>query len=91
MLRIFVVLPRGFCVLHVNARRVVHFLQILELPGHPYYVGVQFHPEFKSRPGRPSAPFLGNVAASHYFLGFSKYLKKGISGRVKSFIWLKLR
>lgn len=36
-----------------------HPLQILELPNHPFYVGVQFHPEFKSRPGRPSAPFLG--------------------------------
>ncbi|XP_028062845.1 CTP synthase 2-like [Camellia sinensis] len=34
-------------------------MEILELPGHPFYVGVQFHPEFKSRPGRPSAPFLG--------------------------------
>jgi CTP synthase (UTP-ammonia lyase) len=34
-------------------------LQILELPGHPYFVGVQFHPEYKSRPGKPSAPFLG--------------------------------
>jgi len=34
-------------------------LQILELPSHPFYVGVQFHPEFKSRPGRPSALFLG--------------------------------
>ncbi|KAF5947164.1 hypothetical protein HYC85_013121 [Camellia sinensis] len=35
-----------------------HRYEILELPGHPFYVGVQFHPEFKSRPGRPSAPFL---------------------------------
>lgn len=34
-------------------------LQIIELPTHPYYVGVQFHPEFKSRPGKPSALFLG--------------------------------
>ena len=33
--------------------------EIFELNGHPYYVGVQFHPEFKSRPGRPSPPFLG--------------------------------
>lgn len=39
-------------------------MEILELPGHPYYVGVQFHPEFKSRPGRPSAPFLGLILAS---------------------------
>lgn len=37
--------------------------QIIELPTHPYYVGVQFHPEFKSRPGRPSALFLGNYSS----------------------------
>jgi CTP synthase len=24
-------------------------VEILELPGHPWYVGVQFHPEFTSR------------------------------------------
>lgn len=35
-------------------------MQVLELPTHPYYIGVQFHPEFKSRPGKPSALFLGN-------------------------------
>ncbi|XP_073110653.1 uncharacterized protein [Elaeis guineensis] len=35
-------------------------MEILELPLHPYFVGVQFHPEFKSRPGKPSAPFLGH-------------------------------
>lgn len=34
-------------------------LQIVELPNHPYFIGVQFHPEFKSRPGKPSAVFLG--------------------------------
>ncbi|KAL0371508.1 UNVERIFIED_CONTAM: CTP synthase 1 [Sesamum angustifolium] len=34
-------------------------LRIVELADHPFYVGVQFHPEFKSRPGRPSPPFLG--------------------------------
>ncbi|KAF5931427.1 hypothetical protein HYC85_032300 [Camellia sinensis] len=39
-------------------------MEILELPGHPFYVGVQFHPEFKSRPGRPSAPFLGLILAA---------------------------
>ncbi|KAF5944724.1 hypothetical protein HYC85_018801 [Camellia sinensis] len=32
--------------------------------GHPFYVGVQFHPEFKSRPGKPSALFLGLIAAA---------------------------
>jgi CTP synthase len=39
-------------------------MEILELPGHPYYVGVQFHPEFKSRPGKPSAVFLGLILAA---------------------------
>lgn len=36
-------------------------LQIVELPNHPYFVGAQFHPEFKSRPGKPSALFLGKI------------------------------
>ena len=38
--------------------------EIFELNDHPYYVGVQFHPEFKSRPGRPSPPFLGLLRAA---------------------------
>ena len=38
--------------------------EIFELEGHPYYIGVQYHPEFKSRPGRPSPPFLGLLKAS---------------------------
>ncbi|CAN6444591.1 unnamed protein product [Victoria cruziana] len=39
-------------------------MEIVELPGHPYFVGVQFHPEFKSRPGNPSAVFLGLIRAA---------------------------
>ncbi|RZC67597.1 hypothetical protein C5167_011284 [Papaver somniferum] len=39
-------------------------MEICELPLHPYYVGVQFHPEFKSRPGKPSGLFLGLIAAA---------------------------
>ncbi|RDX81871.1 CTP synthase, partial [Mucuna pruriens] len=39
-------------------------MEILELPSHPFYVGVQFHPEFKSRPARPSALFLGLILAA---------------------------
>uniref|UniRef100_A0A6N2K670 CTP synthase n=1 Tax=Salix viminalis TaxID=40686 RepID=A0A6N2K670_SALVM len=39
-------------------------MEIVELPNHPYYIGAQFHPEFKSRPGKPSALFLGLVAAA---------------------------
>ncbi|KAG0579448.1 hypothetical protein KC19_4G099600 [Ceratodon purpureus] len=39
-------------------------MEIVELRGHPYYVGVQFHPEFKSRPGKPSAVFQGLILAA---------------------------
>ncbi|KAM7265838.1 hypothetical protein ACFE04_003521 [Oxalis oulophora] len=39
-------------------------MEIVELPNHPYYIGVQFHPEYKSRPGKPSALFLGLIAAA---------------------------
>ncbi|RRD94637.1 CTP synthase [Clostridiales bacterium COT073_COT-073] len=38
-------------------------VEIVELPEHPYFVAVQYHPEFKSRPNRPHPLFLGFVAA----------------------------
>ncbi|RDB30524.1 CTP synthase [Hypsizygus marmoreus] len=39
-------------------------MQVLELPEHPYFLGLQAHPEFCTRPLNPSPPFLGFVAAS---------------------------
>jgi len=39
-------------------------MEVAELPGHQYYVGVQYHPEFKSRPLAPSPPFHGLVLAA---------------------------
>jgi CTP synthase len=36
-------------------------MEILELPDHPYFLGTQFHPEFRSRPTRASPPFVGLV------------------------------
>jgi len=39
-------------------------MEIAELPGHPYFVGTQFHPEFKSRPRHPAPVFRGLVAAA---------------------------
>ena len=33
-------------------------MEILELPDHPFFFGTQFHPEFRSRPGRASPPFV---------------------------------
>jgi len=32
-------------------------VEIMELPGHPFFIAVQFHPELKSRPGRPHPLF----------------------------------
>ena len=39
-------------------------MEIVELKDHPFFVGVQFHPEYLSRVLRPSPPYLGFVAAS---------------------------
>ncbi len=39
-------------------------MEIAELAGHPYFVASQFHPEFKSRPLRPSPLHYGLVQAS---------------------------
>ena len=36
----------------------------LDVDSHPYFVATQFHPEFMSRPGKPSPPFLGLLEAS---------------------------
>ena len=33
-------------------------VEIVEIPNHPYFVGVQFHPEFQSRPDRPGPLFV---------------------------------
>ncbi|BAS73176.1 Os01g0616900 [Oryza sativa Japonica Group] len=39
-------------------------MEIIEIPNHRYFVGAQFHPEFKSRPSKPSPLFVGLIAAS---------------------------
>ncbi|RLN24511.1 CTP synthase-like [Panicum miliaceum] len=39
-------------------------MEIIEIPNHRYFVGAQFHPEFKSRPSKPSPLFVGLVAAA---------------------------
>jgi len=38
-------------------------MEVLEIPDHPFFMATQFHPEFRSRPARPSPPFLGFVRA----------------------------
>ncbi|SKA81373.1 CTP synthase [Clostridium sp. USBA 49] len=39
-------------------------VEIIEIENHPWFVGVQFHPEFKSRPNRPHALFRDFIKAS---------------------------
>ena len=39
-------------------------MEVFELAGHPYYVGCQFHPEFKSKPFKPHPLFAGFIEAS---------------------------
>lgn len=39
-------------------------VEFIELADHPYWVGTQAHPEFKSRPDRPHPLFLGLIAAA---------------------------
>ena len=38
--------------------------EIIELPGHPWFVGVQYHPELKSKPFAPHPLFAGFIAAA---------------------------
>jgi CTP synthase len=39
-------------------------VEMVELPGHPFFIGSQFHPEFKSRPFAPHPLFVGLMRAA---------------------------
>ena len=39
-------------------------VEAVEIPSHPFFIAVQFHPEFKSRPQRPHPCFYGLIKAS---------------------------
>lgn len=41
-----------------------HLVEAVELPAHRFFIGVQFHPEFKSRPNHAHPIFREFVAAS---------------------------
>lgn len=43
-----------------DGRRV----EIVELPGHPYFIATQYHAEFISRPGKPEVAYLGFIRAA---------------------------
>ncbi len=44
-------------------------VEIIELEDHPWFVGVQFHPELKSRPVRPHPLFVGFIGAARVRAG----------------------
>lgn len=39
-------------------------VEAIELPGNDYFIGVQYHPEFKSRPNKPHPLFVGLIEAA---------------------------
>jgi len=42
----------------------LNLVEMIELPDHPYFVGCQFHPEFKSKPFAPHPLFSGFIRAA---------------------------
>jgi CTP synthase len=50
-----------------------NLVEIIEIPDHPWFIGVQFHPEFKSKPMDPHPLFVSFVQAG---LNFKKQFKR---------------
>lgn len=55
-------IDKGLIIAGVNPER--DLVEICEVPNHPWMVGVQFHPEFKSRPNRAHPLFSDFIKAS---------------------------
>ena len=52
--------------LHISGRSPDgKFAEIAELPSHPWFLAVQFHPEFQSKPLRPHPLFASFVEAAY--------------------------
>ena len=41
------------------------YVEMVEIPGHPFFIGCQFHPEFKSKPLEPHPLFKAFVGAAY--------------------------
>ena len=63
-------------------------MEVIELKDHPWFVGVQFHPEYISRVLHPSKPYLGFIAAS---AGMLDQITKGESGVMTNGIYQGLK
>jgi CTP synthase len=57
------------------------FVEIAEIPGHPWFLAVQFHPEFKSRPLSPHPLFKDFIGASWKYKNRGK-AERGASSEV---------
>ncbi|MFH1582143.1 MAG: CTP synthase [bacterium] len=53
---------KGLVMAGINPER--NLVEIIEIPNHPFFVGVQFHPEFKSRPLKPHPLFREFIRAA---------------------------
>ena len=53
---------KGLCLCGVSPDG--HIVETVELSDRRFFIGVQFHPEFKSRPNRPHPLFEGLIRAS---------------------------
>jgi len=53
---------KGLKVAGINTKR--ELVEIIEIPDHPWFVGVQYHPEFKSKPNKAHPLFTDFVAAA---------------------------
>jgi CTP synthase len=42
-------------------------VELIELPGHPFFMACQYHPEFQSKPNFPHPLFRGFIAACHQY------------------------
>eukprot|EP01116_Phalansterium_solitarium_P003275 TRINITY_DN1406_c0_g1_i1.p1 TRINITY_DN1406_c0_g1~~TRINITY_DN1406_c0_g1_i1.p1 ORF type:complete len:597 (+),score=190.68 TRINITY_DN1406_c0_g1_i1:133-1923(+) len=71
-------IEKGSGLMFVGQDETQMRMEIAELKNHPYFVGVQYHPEFKSRPLQPSPPFVGLIMAASGKL--QKWLETGSVG-----------
>ena len=63
----------------INPKR--NLVEIMELKGHPWFVGVQFHPEFQSKPNRAHPLFAAFIAAAIRHRRAAKPSRPGKGGR----------
>jgi len=63
------------------------YVEIVEIPGHPYFLGCQFHPEFKSKPLEPHPLFREFIKASYE----SGRRRRAQKNEVEEELFLRLR